>query len=427
MKKVKYAILGAGIAGLAAANELDKANTIVFEANDYTGGLCHSFTIEGFTFDTAVHLSFTENDEVRQKFDLADYYIHQPIAHNYFHGYWLKHPVINNLYKLPVNEKVKYIKDFIERKQDIEIDNYADWLRASYGESLYNQFYKVYTKKYWGVEPERMSVTWLGNRLTAPDLGKILFGAFSSDTGNDYYAKEMRYPKSGGFQKFIKSLENDIDIRLNMQAVKIDKDKNLLYFENGEVYGFDILISSVPLPAIINMMDNVPKSVECAASRLIASEVSLISVGIKGQTNLNDIWDYIYDEEILASRIYSPNKKSIHNVPNGCSSVQFEIYHNPNAPKPSKDELLDNVKMSIQKMNICENKDILFMDYRHIPYGNVIFYNGMEKDREIVSSFLADNQVISIGRFGEWKYYWSDESYLSGKKCIRILTENCKV
>ena len=40
---VKTLILGAGIAGLAYANEMKKCDAAIFEKNNYYGGLCHSF------------------------------------------------------------------------------------------------------------------------------------------------------------------------------------------------------------------------------------------------------------------------------------------------------------------------------------------------------------------------------------------------
>jgi phytoene dehydrogenase-like protein len=43
--------------------------TLIFEAESFAGGLCPSFNIQGFTFDSAVHLSFTENDVARRFFE----------------------------------------------------------------------------------------------------------------------------------------------------------------------------------------------------------------------------------------------------------------------------------------------------------------------------------------------------------------------
>lgn len=42
----------------------------------------------------------------------------------------------------------------------------------------------------------------------------------------------------------------------------------------------------------------------------------------------------------------------------------------------------------LMKMKICKPEDVLFMDCRLLPYGNVIFYNGMQNNRDIVKDYL---------------------------------------
>lgn len=63
----------------------------IYEKEDYVGGLCHSFNVNGFSFDSAVHLSFTNSDEVRSVFDQTPYLNHKPIAYNFYDGMWVKH------------------------------------------------------------------------------------------------------------------------------------------------------------------------------------------------------------------------------------------------------------------------------------------------------------------------------------------------
>ncbi len=45
---------------------------------------------------------------------------------------------------------------------------------------------------------------------------------------------------------------------------------------------------------------------------------------------------------------------------------------------------------------------------------NTIFDNGMEQQREIVRAYLREVGIQSCGRFGEWDYFWSNQSLLSG-------------
>ena len=155
--------------------------------------------MKGFSFDSAVHLSFTNSSEVRSVFDQTPYLSHKPIAYNFYDGMWVKHPIMNNLYEFPVEDRVELISSLSERDRTIEVNNYEDYLHASYGIPASKKFFDVYTRKYWTTKPEELSTSWVGNRLAEPDLKKILRGAMQLETGMDYYAKEMRYPEKGGF------------------------------------------------------------------------------------------------------------------------------------------------------------------------------------------------------------------------------------
>ncbi len=416
--KVKNVVLGAGISGLACACELNrkggKQNTAVFEAEDHAGGLCHSFKISGFCFDSAVHLSFTENAAARKLFDRTSCLTHQPDAASYYHPLWLKHPVAGNLYPMETDEKVKCIRSFVERKSDAEIHNYGQWLRASYGDVIAERFYYVYTKKYWTAEPEELSTSWIGSRLSSPGLEKVLRGAFTDDTGTDYYAREMRYPAGGnGFETFLAPMRNLVDIIPGRRCVRLDLKQRYVQFQDQSRCCYEHLYSSIPLPDLVRCTVGAPENIRSAAAGLRASRISLVSVGIRNPDAAKWLWFYIYDRDILAARVNSPGIKCRENVPEGCSSLQFEIYHGPDE-RIDREAVIRNTKYALKKMEICKEEDIIFTDYRLLPYGNVIFYNGMEEKREEIREYYRKHHVTLMGRFGEWDYLWSDQSWLSG-------------
>jgi protoporphyrinogen oxidase len=409
-------ILGAGIAGLAYAYEKRNEKTVVFEAQSFAGGLCHSFNIQGFTFDSAVHLSFTENSIARSFFDTTPYIKHEPVVCNFYKGYWVKHPLLNNLYLFNIPDKVVYIKSFVERKSYKHITNYGEWLQASYGEEIAKRFYYVYTKKYWTVKPEALTTSWLGTRLNAPDIEKILFGAFSSNTGNDYYAKEMRYPSgSGGYETFLEPLIRGAPIEYNKQAIKVNLKKKYVECSDGTRCTYKKLASSIPLLEFVKIMEPAPLDLVAKVNTLKASKISIVSIGLNKPDIAKYLWFYIYDEDIMAARVNCPGVKSKDNVPPGCSSMQFEIYHHPDEVV-NREVIIENTLQGIKKMNLCDDEDIIFVDYRLLPYGNVLFLHDMERNRECVKKYIVTQGVDLIGRFGEWDYLWSDQSYLSGKK-----------
>ena len=104
-ENVDIAILGGGITGLGAAYRAKLLNrkAVIFESRNSAGGLLDNFSIDGFRFDHAVHLSFANKKHiVRKVFDKTKYYTHPSDSYCFEKSHWLKHPVQNNLYPLPL-------------------------------------------------------------------------------------------------------------------------------------------------------------------------------------------------------------------------------------------------------------------------------------------------------------------------------------
>lgn len=414
-------ILGAGISGISASYHLNQKDieNIIFEKDDDWGGLCGNFEINGFRFDKAIHLSFTTNEYVKDLFSKSTEYItHKPLAYNYYKGSWLKHPAQNNLEPLSLNEKIEIISDFMENPNQKEnIKNYEEWLKAQYGNYFSEHFPIPYTRKYWTLEAKDLSTTWVGNRMYQPNIKEVLKGAFEKETPNTYYASEMRYPVKGGYKSFLNYMRKDCDIRLNKKVIEIDTINKIVYFEDNTNHNYDDLISSIPLPEYKNLIKDMPAEVKNACNKLKYTSVALVSIGLNKLDIPKYLWFYIYDEDILASRCYSPSIKSSDNVPKECSSFQFEIYFSKDKPlNLTNDELIEHIIKKSEKMNVFNKEYVVVKDCRVLEYGNVIFYHGMEDDRKIILNYLENLNIKTVGRFGKWEYLWSDQSLMSGAK-----------
>lgn len=415
-------ILGAGIAGLGAAYSFKKKglNPIVLEKDCDFGGLCGNFTIEGYTFDRFVHLSFAREKEVLDIFNdsSGEIITHIPNPYNIYNRKWIKHPAQNNLYPLSEVEKQSIIHDFLDRPRvDIsKVQNYEDWLRIQYGNYFAEHFPMVYTKKYWMSEAKELETKWVGDRLYQPSVEEVIRGSKTDQTPVTYYAKEMRYPKKGGFKSFFSKLADGQDIRFTQKIVYIDTSNHLVKTNNGEVYYYNQLISSIPLPEIIKMLDNIPFEILSASKQLKATSGYQISIGMKNRNIPPYLWWYIYDEDILPARVYSPSLKSPYNAPEGCSSLQMELYCEEN--QYTKDEIYNGSVVKLIEMGIIKREDIKFVDIRFEKYANVIFNSNIYKSRKIVREYLESKGIRTIGRFGEWDYLWSDQSLISGLSII---------
>jgi protoporphyrinogen oxidase len=419
--KKNLVILGAGIAGLSASYHARKKGikTAVYEANERAGGLLDNFTIDGFRFDNAVHLSFATEPEVRAIFDTTPYFAHPAVSSCWDDSTWLKHPAQNNMYPLSADERTHLIAGLVERP-DIVINNYRDWLIYQYGEPIANRWPLPYTEKYWTVPAEKLGTSWIGNRMRRANVREVLKGAFTPETPNHYYAAEMRYPKRGGYRAFIEPLMNDAEIHINHQVAEVFLERRMVRFTNGQMVKFEKLISTLPLPNLIKIIDMVPDDVRSAAETLFATSIDLISVGFRKVNVQPYLWFYIYDKDILAARAYSPSIKSADNAPENCSSLQFEIYSSTRKPQNySPAEMKANTFMALKKMGLVEkNDEIIFMHHKRLNWGNVVFDIGMEERRDLVQEWLKSIGIISAGRFGEWDYLWSNQAFISGMKAV---------
>ena len=413
-------ILGAGVAGISAAYYLKKQgiSSTIFEKDSDWGGLCGYFTINGFRFDRFVHFSFPNNEATRNLFEKSSPTIaHPSVSYNYYHGKWLKHPAQNNLAALSTDEKVNIISDFVYKqdKAPEKIKTYDEWLKIQYGQYFAEHFPFVYTRKYWGLDPSELETKWVGIRMHSPDLKEVLKGSYEEQQENFYYTKFMHYPKKGGFRSLFDLCRKDLDIAFNEQAVHINTKSKEVSFNSGRVEKYDKLISTLPLPEIIKIIENVPRKVIDAADKLHWTSGYQVSFGFNRPDVAKHLWFYIYDEKIPAARVYSPNLKSQDNVPDNCSALQAEIFWDSKNSAPNMEKMLSATKKNLMSLCSFSEKDLVVEDIRLEPYANVSFTLDIYKNRKIILDYLGDLGIDSIGRFGKWDYLWSHQSFESGE------------
>lgn len=424
-------ILGAGISGISAAYHINKRPNApaaqcctIYEKDNDWGGLCGNFTIDGFRFDRFVHFSFPKDEYISNVFSKSvEMLEHLPISSNYYHGYWLRHPAQNNLSPLPSDEKVKIISDFIKRpiRELGEIENYEDWLKCQYGNYFAENFPFEYTRKYWGVEPAELETKWVGNRMHSPDLREVLVGAFEKQDKNFYYTSLMKYPKTGGFRSILNGVRANLKIEFNKEVTKIDAKRKKVFFKDGGVDNYDSLVSSLPLPEMVKIVEDIPEEVKQAGEQLMFTSGYQVSLGFNRPDVCQYLWFYIYDEDIPPARVYSPSLKSPENAPSGCSSLQAEIFFSNRSKIPPAEEVLEKTVKKMMKMGLFSQQDILVKDIRFEKYANVIFDHDIYKNREIVRNYLLSVGINPIGRFGKWDYLWSHQAFQDGIDIARVI------
>ena len=420
-------VLGTGMAGFGAAYRLhsEGITPVMYDKNTYYGGHTASFRYEtGFLFDVGPHISFTKDPRIQEVF--ADsvnqqYETIQINLNNYWRGHWPLHPVQLHLYGMPEDLIVKVISDFVEERGAPErpIKNYADWLLASFGKTFAELFPMTYTRKYHTTTADNMSTDWLGPRIYRPSLEEVLRGAISASAPHVHYITHFRYPSAGGFVNYLNKFMPMGSLKLNHELVSVDPRKQELRFANGHVERYDGLVSSVALPDIIRMIQGAPQDVVDAARRLSCSTCVLVNVGIDRADISNAHMTYFYDEDICFTRLGFPHMLSARNAPEGMGCIQAEVYFSEKY-KPftgSPEDCIEPVIRDLKRVGLVkENDRILSKKVMFLKYANIIFDLERADALKTVHGYLDDIGIAYCGRYGDWGYMWTDESFMSGEQ-----------
>ena len=340
---------------------------------------------------------------------------------NYWRGFWPQHPVQLHLHGLPEDIIIKVITDFVEagRVPDPPVRNYAEWLISSFGRTFAELFPMQYTRKYHLTTAENMSTDWMGPRIARPSIEAVLRGALSPTTPNVHYITHFRYPTEGGFVSYLKKFLPLGHLELNHKVISLDPWARQLSFSNGITSSYDALISSVPLPDLIPIIRGAPQEVLDACHHLACSTCVLVNVGVQREDLSAAHMTYFYDQEICFTRLSFPHMLSARNVPPGTGSIQAEVYfsHKYKPLMGSPEDWIPHVIADLRRCGLLREDDrILFTDAMLVPFANVIFDLERVAALKIVHGYLDDLGIAYCGRYGDWAYLWTDESFKSGER-----------
>jgi protoporphyrinogen oxidase len=414
------------MAGFGAAYRLhaEGITPVMYDKNAYHGGHTASFRDDaGFLFDVGPHISYTKDpriqnllaDSVDQQYETLQIYLN-----NYWRGHWPQHPVQLHLHGLPEDVIIKVISDFVEDRQApaSPVKNYADWLLASFGRTFAELFPMKYTRKYHTTPAENLTTDWLGPRIYRPSLEEVLRGVLSASAPQVHYITHFRYPSNGGFVSYLKKFVPLGNLKLNHELVSIDPRTRQLSFSNGVVAHYDALVSSVPLPDLVRMINSTPPDVVDASRRLACSTCVVVNLGVNREDLSKAHLTYFYDEDICFSRIGFPHMLAASNTPTGTGSIQVEVYFSEKY-KPftgSPDDWIEPVIRDLRRCSILREDDrILFRKSMLLPYANVIFDHDRAAALKTVHGYLDEIGIAYCGRYGDWGYMWTDESFKSGE------------
>lgn len=412
-------ILGGGLTGLTAS-AYSKAP--IYEASDHVGGVAASDTVEGFTFDRGIHVLQTNNSEVLEILeDIGVKMIHHNRqAYIYSHSIYTAYPFQVNTAGLPLGLRARCIWDFLRRNSEPEPTNYKEWMYRNIGRGFSDTFLIPYSEKFWSVPTNEMTFEWTSNRVPTPNFLQVLQGALWNKQSKLGTNAIFRYPATEvGYGSIALALKNQAgNLHFQHRAEKIDTAKKLVHFSNGASVAYNSLISTIPLPLLIDLCSDAPENVRNAVSKLRTNSIMVVNLGIDRPKISDCHWVHYPEKDISFFRLSYPHNFAENVTPPGMSSISAEVSYDRNNP-PDPETLVDTAIRDLIRVKALDaDAPIVMKMTKAIPYAYCIYDKHRETSLAIAYDWLATKNIIPAGRYGLWSYFWSDDSILSGKQAV---------
>ena len=432
MKRV--VIIGGGLAGLSAAHHLAECDPVVFEKESSVGGLCRSFSQDGFTFDCTghlIHLKSQYTKDLVARILPGAFNSHERLAAIYSKDTVTPYPFQANTYGLPPEVIKECVVGFVESMQAAPNGgprNFRDWVLKTFGAGIAKHFMLPYNEKFWKQDLRTITSDWVSWSIPKPSLDEVINGALGLTNKGMGYNPRFIYPRSGGIDCLPQALAKSVKRVYSGESVEsVDPRRKVVRLAGGREEPYEDLITTLPLPHVFRMLKNTPDHLVQAAQGLRAISVLNINLGIDRPQISNQHWIYFPEDKFIFSRVGFPMNFSKAVAPEGASSMYIEITHRPDGKgeKLDADAITAQSVADLEKCGILRKGDrILTRHVIDIKFAYVVFDDHRQTHLQVLIDYLESRDIYTAGRYGRWDYFSMEDSILSGKAAAeRILAK----
>ena len=421
---VRTLIIGGGLTGLATAYALEKrgqTDYLVAEANSVPGGLCASTFTQGYTFDYGghlLHLHTSQGKKWIKELLGSNLQKHRRYAFIYTHGMRVPYPFQTNLWALRPELKQVCLDTLTSLPpSQTPPKTFEEWCLQSFGWGMYEAFFRPYNEKLWGRKLSELTCDWCGPFVPAPARPEMLQGAYHPLALLQGYNATFYYPVHGGIGVLVNTLAARIkNLRLQTRLTRLDL-KHKTAWLNDKPIRFDKLVSTIPLPNLVQLLDG-HTPLKQAASGLEAQAVTVYHLAIARRVKPFS-WIYCPDAAQPFYRVGMTNSFAPHSVPHPDTSLFYiELPGRPPQTPQTERKIWEGL---LQKDIIAEDDVLLFSAWQTIPTAYVIFNTYRAKTVPPLLRTLEKEGCYSAGRYGRWEYSFMESSLLQAEELAQKL------
>jgi UDP-galactopyranose mutase len=443
------------------------------------GGWCRSLVDNGFTFDFAGHIMFSNDPYVHELYRLLlgdNVHWQDREAWIFSKGVYTRYPFQGALYGLPPSVIKECVVGAIESRFGQPVSkgsglpeptadytgperrgmfepllpggatkrmryggpdrrrtlkgpppNFKEFIFKVWGAGIAKHFAVPYNEKLWAVPLEEMETSWLGGRVPLPNLEEMIEGALSPVPKPMGPNARFGYPLRGGFQALMDGFLPHLrgGLRLGTRVARVSPRRHMATFDDGSSVHYDHLISTLPLPRLVALTgDEAPAEIQEAARALRHVSVRCVNIGVGRPDITEKHWIY-YPEHTVFHRIFVQGNASPYcNAPGGFGFT-CEITYSPSKPLPCEGEELIRrcIDDAISVGFIRPDDPIWTANQVDLPVAYVVYDHGRAENVERIRAWLATHDIVLAGRYSEWEYYNSDHAFIAGMKAAQAVQQ----
>ncbi|MBP2675174.1 MAG: glf [Deltaproteobacteria bacterium] len=442
------AIVGAGPSGMAAAYEVVRhgGTATVLERLDRVGGLSRTIPHDGCRFDIGPHRFFTKNEEVRRLFaDVVaeDLVRVQRLTRIFFKNRFFNYPLTpaNAIFGLGVLDSAAVLGSFLSQRvvraiAPREPGNFEEWITDHFGARLFENFFKCYTEKVWGIPCTQIGADWASQRIKGLSLAKAAWNAvFKSNKGAiKTLVDEFLFPRLGAGQFYEKMADavrrKGGDVRTGCRVVRVHREGFRVRAFTVETPGGHeetvearYFLSSAPLTEIVTAMTPAPPEEVAGACRRLRYRHH-VGVHLKlRQRPFPDNWIYVHSRDLRMARIANYRNFSRAMADGDDVSpltVEYFTFSDEMPWRGTDDGLVRLAAEELRKMGLVDADAIASSFIVRSEKAYPVIEIGSQREVDTIKSWLDRfENFLPIGRSGMFKYNNQDHAIATGLLAAR--------
>jgi protoporphyrinogen oxidase len=434
--KKPIAIIGAGIAGLTAANFLHRNNIpfILYESGKKIAGFATSFKdAEGFSYDFGAH--FITN-RLAKAIGVDDC----RMVKYYGESVWLNGKTYNYPFGLVIIPRMTFswfrgqIKGFGKKQKPASA---ADWFRKRFGVSLADEIALPLLEAWSGAPAEKLS----------PELADGLFGGSTAKTLYLKAASKIRgraiacgynrekpetanvwhvYPERGVSalcEKLAEGFHDSIRLESPVEAIIVENEKAVAVQVKGELQEVSAVISTAPA----NILSKLVKGTDAlkSISHFRYRPMVFVNMRFEGRKLLPDTVMWFPEKQFPFFRLTEATISMPWLAPEGKTIITVDI----GCEKDDEIWAMDEEKLGqycLEHLTAIipdAKKRFLGSNVLRTPVAYPIYLNEYEKERQDFEQSTNIENLLSVGRNGEFSHMFMEDVYWRTQKKVQKLIE----